>query len=139
MNFSKTTSYSINVLSYMAQHENDVFSARMLHDKLGIPYSYLRSVLGKQSKSGILKTVKGRNGGFKINCDKSKLYLSDIIEVTESLESLNKCLLGFGKCPFNLTCFMHKTWEKMRNEILEILKNTSLAEVLPHGETNHRD
>ena len=40
MNFSKTTSYSLNILSYMANHIDENMSAEFLHIKLGIPYQY---------------------------------------------------------------------------------------------------
>ncbi len=53
MNFTKTTSYSLNVLSYLAKHENVRMSAIYLHKKLDIPYSYLRQVLGWAYKEGI--------------------------------------------------------------------------------------
>ena len=131
MNFTKTTSYSLNILSYMAEHETIRMSASYLHNKLNIPYSYLRTVLGNLSKNNLIKGVNGRNGGFRLNRDKSAIFLADIIEVTEGLESFNKCIMGFDECPFNYSCYMHPIWIRMRTEILDILKQTSLADLLP--------
>ena len=131
MNFTKTTSYSLNILSYMAGHETVRMSASYLHNKLNIPYSYLRTVLGNLSKNNLIKGVNGRNGGFRLNRDKSEIFLADIIEVTEGLESFNKCVMGFDECPFNYSCYMHPIWIRMRTEILDVLKQTSLADLLP--------
>ena len=131
MNFTKTTSYSLNILSYMAENETIRMSASYLHNKLNIPYSYLRTVLGDLSKNNLIKGVNGRNGGFRLNRDKSSIFLADIIEVTEGLESFNKCVMGFDECPFNYSCYMHPIWIRMRTEILDILKQTSLADLLP--------
>ena len=131
MNFTKTTSYSLNILSYMAEHENIRMSASYLHNKLNIPYSYLRTVLGDLSKNNLIKGVNGRNGGFRLNRDKSAIFLADIIEVTEGLESFNRCVMGFDECPFNYSCYMHPIWIRMRTEILDVLKQTSLADLLP--------
>ena len=91
MNFSKTTSYSLNVLSYMAKHEDQKMSASLLHDKLQIPYSYLRYILLKLSKNGIIHGTSGRNGGFLFSKEIKEIYLADIIEVTEGLESFKRC------------------------------------------------
>jgi Rrf2 family protein len=129
MNFSKTASYSLNVLSYMATHEEDNMSAAFLHKKLSIPYSYLRQVLTNLSRSGFIHSVRGRNGGFSFNKGKDKIFLADIIEATDGLDSFNKCLLGFNECPFNSECSMHSVWESTRNNILKVLKETSLADL----------
>lgn len=130
MNFTKTTSYSLNVLSYMAEHESDRMSATYLHRKLNIPYSYLRSILGNLSRNGLINGINGRNGGFMLSREKSAIFLADIIEATEGLDSINTCIMGFSKCPFNYGCFMHPIWTKMRTDILNILKKTSLADLL---------
>lgn len=130
MNFTKTTSYSLNVLSYMAQNDSARMSASYLHNKLQIPYSYLRTILGDLSKDGLVNGTKGRNGGFRLSRNKSAIFLSDIIEATEGLESFNKCLMGFNECPFNYGCFMHPVWIKIRSDILNLLKKTSLDDLL---------
>jgi DNA-binding IscR family transcriptional regulator len=98
----------------MAERDSIRMSASYLHNKLHIPYSYLRTVLGDLSKSKLIKGVNGRNGGFTLNRDKS-----------------NKCIMGFEKCPFNYSCYLHPIWIRMRNEILNVLKQTSLADLLP--------
>ena len=115
----------------MAEHENIRMSASYLHSKLNIPYSYLRTVLGDLSKNNLIKGVNGRKGGFRLSRDKSTIFLADIVEVTEGLESLNKCVMGFDECPFNYSCYMHPIWIRMRTEILNVLKQTSLADLLP--------
>jgi len=130
MNFSKTTSYSLNVLSYMAQHDSVRMSASYLYKKLHIPYSYLRTILGNLSRNGLVIGTKGRNGGFRLSRDRSAIFLSDIIEASEGLDSFNKCIMGFNECPFNYGCFMHPIWIKMRAEILNMLQKTSLAYLL---------
>jgi Rrf2 family protein len=129
MNFSKTASYSLNILSYMATHEADQLSAASLHEKLGIPYPYLRQILMNLSKSGFIKSVRGRSGGFIFSKQKAEISLADIIEATDGLESLNQCLLGFTACPFNNSCSMHSIWEETRNNILKVLKETSLLDI----------
>lgn len=130
MNFTKTTSYSFNILSYMAEHNSMRMSASYLHRKLNIPYSYLRAVLGDLSKNKLIHGTSGRNGGFRLSRDKSAIFLADIVEVTEGLESFSKCVMGFDECPFNNACKMHPVWVKMRTEILNVLKQTSLADLL---------
>jgi Rrf2 family nitric oxide-sensitive transcriptional repressor len=130
MNFSKTTSYSLNILSYMAIHEDKNMSAIYLHEKLFIPYPYLRQVLTNLSHSGFIQSKRGRSGGFTFAKPKENIFIADIIDSTDGLESLKTCILGFNKCPFNNQCSMHDIWETTRNNILKILKDTSLADLV---------
>jgi Rrf2 family protein len=135
MNFSKTTSYSLNILSYMAQNDKVRMSAAYLHNELHIPYSYLRALLSELSKSGLVTGIKGRNGGFRLNRDKSQIFLTEIIEATEGPDSFNTCIMGFKECPFNYRCLIHPVWVKMKSEMLELLRTTSLDDLFT-GEKN---
>lgn len=130
MNLSKTTSYSLNVLSYMAKNKEEICSANYLHKKLHIPHQYLRQLLTKLSKSGFIHSTRGRNGGFVFSKEISEIYVADIIEAVEGLESFNKCILGFTDCPLNEQCSMHEFWESTRDVIIKELKTTSLADLL---------
>jgi Rrf2 family transcriptional regulator, nitric oxide-sensitive transcriptional repressor len=130
MNFSKTASYSLNILSYMALNEDNSVSAAYLHEKLAIPYPYLRQVLTSLSKNGFIHSTRGRSGGFAFSRPKEEITLADIIDSTDGLESLNKCILGFAQCPFNEECSMHNIWESTRTGIIKILKDTTLADIV---------
>jgi Rrf2 family transcriptional regulator, iron-sulfur cluster assembly transcription factor len=130
MNFSKTTSYSLTVLSYMAVNADEKMSAKFLHEKLSIPYPYLRQVLTKLSHHGFIKSTRGRSGGFTFRKPKENISIADIIDATDGLESLNNCILGFNKCPFDKQCAMHKIWGETRSNILKVLKETSLSDIV---------
>ncbi len=114
----------------MAQNRNEVCSANYLHKKLDIPHQYLRQLLTKLSKSGFIHSSRGRNGGFVFSKEISQIYIADIIDSVEGLESFNKCILGFTDCPFDVKCSMHDFWEKTRGSIINELKTTSLADLI---------
>ncbi len=128
MNFNKTTSYALNVLYYMAENENRVCSANFLHEELDIPHQYLRHLRTHLSKSGFIPGRRGREGGFILKKKVNEIYLADIIDSIEGLDVFNTCIMGFSECPFDNECAMHETWIKTRDDIINILKTTSLAE-----------
>jgi Rrf2 family protein len=114
----------------MANHSDENLSADFLNSQLGIPYQYLRQVLTKLSKNGLIKSTRGRSGGFELARDVSTIYIADIIEITEGLEGFNKCVLGFQTCPFDNKCAIHDLWDDSRNNIIKILRETSLANLI---------
>ena len=71
MNFSKTASYSLNILSFMATHEDAMMSAAFLHEKLHIPYPYLRQICLTCQKE-VLYTVSGEEMEVMYSADLRK-------------------------------------------------------------------
>jgi len=114
----------------MANHSDKNLSADFLHSQLAIPYQYLRQILTNLSKNGFINSSRGRNGGFELARNADKIFIADIIELTEGLEGFNKCVLGFEACPFDNKCAIHDLWDESRNKILNILKQTSLADLI---------
>ena len=113
----------------MSVNGDENMSAKYLHEKLSIPYPYLRQVLTNLSHHGFIQSKRGRSGGFTFSKPKEEIFIADIIDATDGLESLNNCILGFKKCPFDKQCAMHKIWEETRSNILKVLKETSLSDI----------
>lgn len=111
----------------MAEHDDVMFSAKALNEKLGIPWQYLRQLLTSLSKDGFISSTQGRNGGFRLSKPPEQISLADIVDAVEGLNVMNTCIMGFKECPFDHTCAMHETWEGTRDGIVGVLKNTTLA------------
>jgi Rrf2 family protein len=118
----------------MATHDEVNMSASFLNEKLAIPYPYLRQILTNLSKKGFIKSIRGRSGGFVFSKPKEEIFIADIIDATDGLNSLNQCILGFRTCPFDNQCSMHPVWDSTRASILKVLNETSLADLIKKTE-----
>lgn len=129
MNFSKTSKYALRILGYMARNESALYSAQQLHNEIDVPEKYLRRLLTDLSKSGFIKSTQGRNGGFSFSRSISEIFLSEIVDAIDGLESISGCILGYESCAFNHTCPMHEIWEETKRNVIETLSNTSLKDI----------
>ncbi len=136
MNFSKTTEYSLRILSFMAVDETKLYNAEMLSSCLEIPFRYLRKQLTRLVKSGLLVSRQGKRGGYRISRPIKEISLWDIIGATEGVLNQHECLLGFDNCVFGSKCSLHEKWAAVQDVINEMLKNTTLAELKETG--SHR-
>ncbi len=136
MNFSKTTEYSLRILSFMAIDEKKMYNAEMLCNCLEIPFRYLRKQLTKLVKSGLLISCQGKRGGYQISRPIEDISLWEIIEATEKVQNQHECLLGFDNCVFGSKCSLHQKWAAVQDAINDLLKNTTLAELKETG--SHR-
>ena len=129
MNFSKTSKYALRILGYMAKNENALYSAQQLHKEIDVPEKYLRRLLTDLSKSGFIKSIQGRNGGFTFSRDTAQIYLSEIVDAVDGLDSINGCILGYDSCAFDYKCPMHEIWEETKKNVIQTLSKTSLKEI----------
>ena len=133
MNFSKTTEYALRIMSYMAMDETRLYSSKEIFQSLNIPFRYLRKLLIVLSKSDLISSVQGKNGGYKISKNLSEISLLDIVSATGHNPIGNQCFFGFSDCAFEKKCAMHDKWAAVRESINSVLTSTTLAEVKETG------
>lgn len=129
MNFNKTTEYSLRILSYMSLNVDKLYSAKDMAEVLKIPYSYLRTQLNLLSKLGLLESIQGKQGGYRIATPLEKVSLLDIVNITEDFTKENMCFFGFQECPLQNRCSLHDKWGEVRDKTFEILRNTTLQDL----------
>jgi Rrf2 family protein len=131
MIFTKTTKYALRTLNFMSASEGAVYSADRLHKELKIPKKYLQRMLTDLARSGLLKSVRGRNGGF-IFASRStkKITIADIIESVEGLPATPTCFFGFDRCALDNPCAMHEVWSKTQHSFLATISSTSLFDLV---------
>ncbi|MGD9898597.1 MAG: Rrf2 family transcriptional regulator [Calditrichaceae bacterium] len=129
MRLSKTTEYAIRALIYLANDEKQIYSVNYLHKELDIPYKYLAKLMHNLSEAGFVYSVQGNQGGYRINRNKSDIYLYQIVDVVEGLDDYSRCILGFDKCNDEDPCPMHFYWTEERGHLTEMLYKISLNDL----------
>jgi Rrf2 family protein len=126
MIFSKSCSYALRVLMFMADKPDEVHTAPELYENLNIPNRYLRRVLTRLAKSGFIRSVRGIGGGFTFQKPIDAIYLSEVIDHFEGMDTFRDCVLGVADCKVSPHCNMHILWEETQKKILETFSHTTL-------------
>ena len=129
MTFTRTTEYALRALGYMASREGEMLSADQLHAKLKIPKKYLQRLLTDLKRSGLLKSERGRNGGFTLSRRTADITLAEIVHAVEGTRQRPECFFGFAKCALDAPCAMHDVWMRSQNTVREALHTTRLADI----------
>jgi Rrf2 family transcriptional regulator, iron-sulfur cluster assembly transcription factor len=130
MILSQTTEYALRTLALMSQDERATYSSTVLHRRLGIPRKYLQRLLTDLTKSGLIKSVRGRNGGYVFARSITRIYLAQIIDAVEGFEREPSCFFGFRKCPVGDPCAMHDVWSAAQVTLIQALSTTRLADLV---------
>ncbi len=130
MTLTKTTEYALKTLSFMALDEKKMFSSEELHENLKIPKKYLQRLLTDLSKNGLIKSIRGRNGGYIFARSIKKIYISDIIDAVEGFNHTPSCLFGLKECALDNPCAMHDVWSDSQKSIIKTLSSTRLGDLI---------
>jgi len=122
--------YAIKSLVYISKEPNRVVSVNELVTKLNMRRAFLRRILQMLSKNKVLKSSKGRNGGFSLNKKPNKLRIIDIMEIFRKKTDVMSCLFEGGICPYPDNCPLMNKMKEAERKLHNALKTITIAALL---------
>lgn len=132
---TRHTDYAIRALSYMSCSPSRIVSAVELVEKLKIPRPFLRKILQALNKRGIVKSFKGKYGGFLLATEAKKIYILDLIEIFQQGFRLNECIFKKDICPDIKRCQLRRKISSIEKKVFTELKRITIASIVK-GERN---
>jgi Rrf2 family protein len=134
---TKKTGYGLIAMSHLASHASgQPVSAREIAGQYGIPVSLLMNVLKDLSAAGLVESVRGARGGYRLCCETHRVSLIDLIEAIEGPFRLAECITshredaGELSCPVAVRCPISDPVHRVHDRIHQLLENVSLAELV---------
>jgi Rrf2 family iron-sulfur cluster assembly transcriptional regulator len=109
-----------------------------LTKEMKIPPHFGSKVLQQLTRTKILISSRGSDGGFIFRKSPNKVTVLDIVESFGAAESIEKnCFLGAGKCNSLKPCPAHEKWVQAREKLMEVMHSSigSMTEKLLLGNT----
>lgn len=92
MQFAKSTDYALHALVYLANSEREYkIGINELADKLDVSESYLSKIMTQLRKDGIVSSVPGVKGGYKLSRSAKEITFLDVILSTEGRQEMFNC------------------------------------------------
>ncbi len=128
---STTAEYALRAMTHLArQPQVGIVLGRDLSREADVPPAYLTKVLLVLRNAGLVETVRGTGGGYRLAKAPDHIHLIDIVELFDGHQKGSKCLLGHSKtCSEQEPCTAHRVWHEVRAAYLGLLVSTSLAEI----------
>jgi Rrf2 family protein len=132
---SKKTKYGIKALTFLGRQENRTpVAIATISKSENISLKFLESILLTLRKNGILGSKKGKGGGYYLLKEPSEIPMTSIMRILEGPIAMVPCVsLNFyekcADCPDENACAVHRLMIKVRDNTLDIFRNTSLADL----------
>ncbi len=130
--FSKACEYGIKATIFIAVNssENRRVSPKEISKEIDSPQAFTAKILQALVRNGVVKSVRGAYGGFEIEKDKiATTKLSQIVYAIDGDNIYNGCALGLHTCDENHPCPVHDKFKIVREELKNMLENTSLEKL----------
>ena len=122
--------YAVTAMLDVAIHAADgPVSLADISERQAISLSYLEQLFSRLRKEGLVNSVRGPGGGYRLGRCSAEIAVADVINAVNENISATRCD-GKGDCQDGEQCLTHTLWENLSTRIEEFLQNISLAELV---------
>jgi Rrf2 family transcriptional regulator, iron-sulfur cluster assembly transcription factor len=132
---TKTGMHAVRAVTALARLPEGAYAgAARVAREIGAPQNYLGKLLQTLAHEGLLKSQKGLGGGFRLARDARRISMLDVLDPIERIGRWSGCIIGRPVCSDEHACAIHERWKKVRVAYLELLRRTSIADLVAKGE-----
>ena len=129
-----TTDYAIRVVIYLSIKKG-IVSSKEISEQMSISEKYIFKIARNLSKSGLIKTTVGKNGGLQLSKSPEEISLLDIIRAMENTTKINRCLEEDCYCNrfVTETCPVRKFYCAFQNELERKFEGITISSLIQNA------
>lgn len=127
---SKTALHTLKAVTLLAERPGEFQGAAAIAERIGAPQNYLGKLLQGLVPTGIVFSQKGMGGGFKLGRKPEEITLFDVVDPVDHLSRWEGCFMGKPACDAAHPCALHHQWAAVRQSYLNMLKSSTLADLV---------
>ena len=93
----------------------------------GISADYVEQILIKLKTAGLIRSHRGKNGGFSLAKKATKISVADVLKATEGPINIATCLEE--KCDRISVCVTRSLWQKANKALESVFSGTTIADL----------
>lgn len=130
MLITRETDYAVRCVLYLAQKPDQRTIVDEIAQRMHIPKQYLSKILQRLVREGIVESVRGIKGGYRLLKPPKEISLMDIMGTIQGTVPVNVCALDKRRCQMSSTCSVHPVWVEIRSVIESRLKRETIDKLM---------
>lgn len=127
---NRDVDYAARALVFMARANKPTVSVKQMQEQVGVAGPFLRKILQKLHKAGILQAVKGKGGGFSLARAPEKIALSQLIAVLQGPLKLNDCLFSQKLCQNHGACLLRHKLASIETRLISEIDGITVKDLV---------
>jgi Rrf2 family nitric oxide-sensitive transcriptional repressor len=130
MRLTMYTDYSLRVLIYLANRDDETVTITELADFYKISRNHLVKVVHNLGLNGFILTTRGRHGGIKLARNAKEIQIGEVVRSTEPDFDLLECFNpATDQCVITRSCSLKSVLFNARSGFLGVLDQYTLADI----------
>ncbi len=138
MKFSTRARYGLRAMVDLAQNyaAGEPIPLFQIAERQGISEGYLEQLITFLRKGGLVRSVRGAQGGYLLSREPSKITAGEIIRCLEGPLSPTNCVSEDDPetCERADACVTRLLWERVRKSVAHVLDTTTLEDLCREAE-----
>ncbi len=131
MKLSTKVRYAIRAMLELALHYGEgPVSVKEISKKQGISSRYLEHLIVSLQTAGLVKTIRGKEGGCVLARHPSQIKIAEVVSALEGPLAVVECVVDDKFCPREKFCVARDVWIKVREAILNVLNSITLQDMI---------
>lgn len=131
LQFTKEVDYSIRLLIALSKFKKEKFlSLHNFSQDSKISFLFLQRIAKKLREAGLIKSIKGAQGGYQLSVDFKKITVKNLVEALEGEYAVVNCLKKGCECSNHACCDSQKVFMEINKKFVSYLKNLKLSQVI---------
>ena len=135
MKISTRTRYGSRALVELATvYPTRALSVKQVAQAQHMSVKYLENIMASLKAAGLIRAVRGVNGGHMLARPPTSINLSQVVEALEGSLTLIDCVEHPESCPMIDLCPTQDLWIQIGQSMAEILESTNLQDLVDRKE-----
>ena len=130
LKFSEAAIIALHSMFLLALNNDRLLSTREIATIMAVSENHLSKVLQRLIKAGLVESIRGPKGGFKLGKNPDEIMLLDVYEAIDGKLDLCECLLDTKMCKDNARCILGSLISNINKEVKDSLSLRSLSEIV---------
>jgi len=136
MRLTQFTDYSLRTLLFLSANRDRLVTIQDIADLHNISKNHLMKVVYQLGQTGLVETVRGRNGGLRLAKEPGDINIGQLVRTTETDFFMAECFdRASDTCPITNDCKLKHTLNDATRAFLAVLDQQTLADMLPSDPT----
>lgn len=109
---------------------NTPLPLNIISQRTNLSELYLEQIFSVLKKRGIVKSIRGAQGGYFLSKKPEDIPVGEIIKALEGELSPSKCVEDDGYCDMSDKCPTYIIWDNMKKAIDDVIDNTTVADMV---------
>lgn len=131
MRLTAYTDYTLRTLIYLALNQERLVTIQDIADMHGISKNHLMKVVHQLGVSGIVETIRGRNGGLRLNRPPAEINIGEVVRHSETDFFMAECFDSANtSCTYASGCALKGALQSATQAYLDVLDNVTLEDLI---------